>query len=107
MPPAAIIIGIISAILIPLLGLAATWGALGQRIRALEKLPERVDGIDKELTGLAGRFTSSAESQGARIGKAQSACDQLVGRVEGLERGFYIGRRTKTRGHTTDGGKDE
>ena len=107
----AIIIGIVSAIVIPLLGLAATWGALGQRLRAIEGLPEKVESLQKQLTDLTGRFTSSAESQGTRIGKAQSDVDRLAGKFEGFERGFASGvRRTRTAagGHAIQGGsKDE
>lgn len=107
----ALVIGIVSAIVIPLLGLAATWGALGQRLRALEGLPEKVEGLQKQLTDLNGRFTSSAESQGARIGRAQSDVDRLVGKFDGFERGFASGvRRTRTAAHghqVQEGGKDE
>lgn len=106
----ALVIGIVSAIVIPLLGLAATWGALGQRLRALEGLPEKVEGLQRQLTDLNGRFTSSADSQGKRIGKAQSDVDHLAGQFEGFERGFARGRRTRTAAHGVPiegGGKDE
>lgn len=104
-----VIVAIASAFVVPALGVAAAWGSLGARLRALEGLPAKVDGLGSQLTELGGRFNNSAESQGKRIGKAQSDVDRLAGQFEGFERGFYRGaRRTKTAAHgNPEGGKDE
>lgn len=111
MPPwLGIVIAIVSAIVFPAIGLAVSWGALGVRIRNLEKLPERVDGLAGDLARIDSRTQDSARSQGERIATAKEAIDKLAGEVKGLDRGFAIAtrQRTRTAAHgNPGGGKDE
>ena len=109
MPPwVGVVIAIVSAIVFPAIGLAVSWGALGQRLRALEALPTRVEDINRHLLAIDSRTAASAAGQGARLEVVKTGIDRLEGQMVGFERGVVAGRRSKTaaHGHVT-GGKDE
>jgi hypothetical protein len=109
-PWLGIVIAIVSAIVFPAIGLAVSWGALGVRIRNLEKLPERLDSLAGDVKRIDDRTSDSARSQGERIAQAQKDVDKLSGKVEGLDRGFALAsrQRSRTAAHGTPvGGKDE
>jgi hypothetical protein len=90
----------VAALVVPALGLAATWGSLNNRMRAVEGVAAKLEGLQTKVTEIDSRTTSSAASQGERIGKAQAAVDHLAGLVEGIERGFALSaKRLKTAAH--------
>ena len=98
--------GVAVAVLIPAIGIAVAWGALGQRLRQLEVLPSKVDALAERLAALDARTADSARSQGERIARAQTDVDKLSGEVKGLDRGFAMASRrsrTAAEGHPTGG----
>ena len=110
MPPwLGIVIAIVSAIVFPAIGLAVSWGALGVRIRNLEKLPELVESLAGDVKRIDQRTQDSARSQGERIADAKTAIDKLAGELKGLDRGIALAtrQRTRTAAHGIAGGKDE
>lgn len=101
-------LAIVAAFVVPALGLAATWGTLGQRVRALEAVAAKVEGLQTKVAEIDVRTTASAASQGVRIGEAKAAVDRLAGMYEGFERAMAIAsRRTKAHGVPISGGGGE
>lgn len=78
-----------------LAGLATTWGALGIRVRNLEK-----DSATKaELAALEKKWDEARTAQGVRIGKIETKTDGLAGQFNGFQSGFATGRRSRTAAH--------
>jgi hypothetical protein len=80
--------------------LAATWGALGLRVRRVEQ-----DGATKlELKALDEKLEEVRRLQGERLGVVEKKADGLIGKFEGFQAGFATGRRTRTAAHGVNTG---
>lgn len=89
----------ILAVGLPLLGLAATWGALGYRIRELENKARAHEDLRKATDALDLKIEFVRKDQGARIGVLEKDVGILQGKFEGFDRGFGAGRRSRTAAH--------
>lgn len=90
---------LIAAALLPIIGGAIAWGASQARLRALEKRCEELKGLDKQVNRLEATLEDVRRDQGRRIGDVEDRCAVLGGRLEGFEKGFAAGRRTRTAAH--------
>lgn len=98
----------VAALVVPALGLAATWGALGTRMRAVEAQGVKFEALQTKVAEIDVRTTASAASQGTRIAEAKAAVDRLAGMYEGFERAMAIAsRRTKAHGVPVAGGGEQ
>lgn len=84
------------AVGVPLLTLAAAWGALGARLRGLEDKAATIEPLRQQMTAVDVRATESAKSQGGRLGIVEDKVSKLEGRFDGFEKGFASGRRSRT-----------
>ncbi|HXJ25571.1 MAG TPA: hypothetical protein VNH17_07720 [Streptosporangiaceae bacterium] len=85
---------------VTLAGLAATWGALGLRVRRVEQ-----DAATKlELQALDTKLEEIRRLQGERLGIVEKKADGLIGKFEGFQAGFATGRRTRTSAHGVPSG---
>lgn len=87
---------IVMAVAGPALAAAVTWGAIGARLRQLEREVAKIEAMGTRLTEVDSRARGSAESQGHRLGDVEEDVAVLKGRFEGFERGFASGRRSRT-----------
>jgi hypothetical protein len=102
-------ISIILAVGIPLLGLAATWGSLGTRIRQLEKEVAKIETLQTGQATLDAKIEHVRNDQGKRLGGVEQEQRALAGQFEGFKHGFGAGRRSRTaaQGIPIAGAKDE
>lgn len=94
-------LGTALAILVPVLGLAATWGSLGTRVRQLEKELAKLDPLGKQIYDVDAKVELVRKDQGQRLGAVEADTAVLNGKFEGFERGFGAGRRSRTAAHGT------
>lgn len=100
-------ITILIAVAGPALAAAVTWGAIGARLRQLEREVGKIEAMQTRLAEVDSRARGSSESQGHRLGDVEEDVAVLKGRFEGFERGFASGRRSRTaaQGHPIGGEK--
>jgi tetrahydromethanopterin S-methyltransferase subunit F len=79
-----------------LAGTAAAWGALGNRVRVLEKAAAENTALATAVANLDAKVELIRKDQGVRIGEIKAKTDGLAGTFAGFQTGFATGRRSRT-----------